>query len=218
MSNEILMLMITAATIGTVHTALGPDHYLPFIVMSKSGKWSTTKTIAVTTLCGLGHIGSSVLLGLIGVIFGVGLSKLEMFESIRGDWAAWAFVIFGIGYLGWSIYRLAKNKDHNHNHLTHSHEDSTKKMTPWLLFVVFALGPCEPLIPILMYPAAKSSTLGLVAVTSVFAITTIAVMLGVVLSVNFGTSLFRFKKLEKYTHVIAGLTILLSGLLILLGL
>ena len=81
MNNEILILTITAATLGFVHTLFGPDHYLPFIVMSKAKNWTNTKTIWITTLCGLGHVASSVILGGIGIGFGIGLHKLEFFES-----------------------------------------------------------------------------------------------------------------------------------------
>ena len=34
MSNEIVVLAGVAAIIGFVHTIFGPDHYLPFIVLS----------------------------------------------------------------------------------------------------------------------------------------------------------------------------------------
>lgn len=84
--------------------------------------------------------------------------------------------------------------------------------------MVFVLGPCEPLIPILMYPAAQASITGLIAVTVVFALTTIITMVGVVLAVNYGVSFIKVEKLEKYTHVIAGATVALSGGLILMGL
>ncbi len=242
MNNEIWILMITAASIGFVHTALGPDHYLPFIVMSKARNWSTFRTISITVLCGLGHVGSSIVIGTIGIIFGIGLSKLNVIESVRGNWAAWAFLIVGLGYLSWGIWKLKKKKLHKHVHahgkLVHSHEHKHEheaietsniphshnharqntNLTPWILFLVFVLGPCEPLIPILMYPAAQASILGLIAVTLVFAITTITTMLVIVLATNFGVRFFKVEKLEKYTHVIAGATVALSGLLILLGL
>lgn len=60
MSQELTILTITAASIGLFHTLLGPDHYLPFIVMAKAGKWSLFKTAWVTFLCGIGHVGSSI--------------------------------------------------------------------------------------------------------------------------------------------------------------
>jgi nickel/cobalt exporter len=76
MNSELEILLITAASIGFFHTIVGPDHYLPFIVMAKSGNWSKTKTVWVTTLCGVGHVLSSVVLGLAGVAFGIAVSKL----------------------------------------------------------------------------------------------------------------------------------------------
>src|SRR3990172_6947200 len=66
MTQELLLLAGTAAVIGLVHTLLGPDHYLPFIVISKSGQWSLKKTATVTLLCGVGHVLGSVALGLAG--------------------------------------------------------------------------------------------------------------------------------------------------------
>lgn len=213
MNNEITILAITAATLGFVHTLFGPDHYLPFIVMSKAKGWSTAKTVWITALCGLGHVLSSVLLGAVGLGFGIGLSKLEFFESARGDWAAWAFVGFGLIYLLWALRQLKHKKSHGH-----LRTKDGKSMTPWILFLVFVLGPCEPLIPLLMFPAAQASTLGVIAVTSVFGIVTIGTMVGVVMAVKYGFSFVKFNKLEKYTQVIAGGTIALSGLLILSGL
>ena len=44
MSPELMVLLVTAAFIGFLHTLLGPDHYLPFIVMGKAKKWSMLKT------------------------------------------------------------------------------------------------------------------------------------------------------------------------------
>ncbi|MGE5357087.1 MAG: sulfite exporter TauE/SafE family protein [Deltaproteobacteria bacterium] len=242
MSNEIWILVATAASIGFIHTVLGPDHYLPFIAMSKARNWTTMRTIVITALCGVGHVASSVIIGAIGIVFGIGVSKLEGIESVRGDWAGWAFLLFGVGYFLWAFWKLKNKKTHTHfhihgnevhthNHLhehstsqaftashSHEHEKSNVNLTPWILFLVFVLGPCEPLIPILMYPAAQASTIGLVAVTSVFALTTIFTMIGIVLAVSYGFSFVKFEKLEKYTHVIAGVTIILCGVLILSGL
>jgi hypothetical protein len=63
-----------------------------------------------------------------------------------------------------------------------------------------------------MYPAAQSSIFGMVIVTMVFAIITILTMLTVVILASYGFKLVPMGKLEKYSHAIAGATILLSGL------
>ena len=230
MSYELSVLIVSAASIGFFHTLLGPDHYLPFIVMSKSGDWSMRKTAIVTFLCGLGHVLSSVILGMLGVAAGILVTKLVPIESFRGNIAAWGLIAFGLVYFVWGIRKAIKNKTHKHVHShsdrtshqhihTHSEEHShvhAKKgksnMTPWILFTIFVFGPCEPLIPLLMYPAAKSSTLGLILVTAVFAATTIATMMSIVMISAFGISFVQISKLERYTHALAGATILLCGI------
>lgn len=229
MSDELLILVIAAASIGFFHTLLGPDHYLPFIVMSRSRKWTLRKTTLVTVLCGIGHVLSSVVLGMIGIALGIAVSKLQAVESFRGSIAAWALIAFGLVYFIWGMRRALRNKPHEHLHKhedefshghTHNHNDThmhvhgekgAKNITPWVLFTIFVFGPCEPLIPLLMYPAAKNSLIGLVLVTCIFGAITILTMLGIVLFSTFGVNLVPTARLERYTHAIAGATICICG-------
>ena len=52
MEASIWALVISAVSISFIHTASGPDHYLPFIVLSKSKQWSKAKTVFLTIVCG----------------------------------------------------------------------------------------------------------------------------------------------------------------------
>ena len=230
MSPEIITLTVTAASIGFLHTLTGSDHYLPFIVLSKARNWTYAKTIWITILCGLGHVGSSIVLGAIGIFFGLGVAKLEFFEGYRGSVAAWLFIVFGLIYFIWGLQRGIKNKGHKHLHIhedgnlhnhDHVHEEnhdhskakeSKKSLTPWILFTIFVFGPCEPLIPLLMYPAAKESTGGTILVASVFGIVTIFTMLTMVLLPLLGLKMLPMRFLERYMHAIAGFTVLICGL------
>jgi len=229
MENDLGILTATAATIAFLHAVFGPDHYLPFIVMSRARGWSIFKTTWITILCGIGHVGSSIVLGVIGIAAGIGVSRLEGVESVRGNIAAWAFLVFGLGYFIWGLHRAIAKKTHQHFHThangtvhqhehvhvnNHNHVHSTN-MTPWILFTIFVLGPCEPLIPVLMYPAAKSSTMGIVQVSVVFSLVTILTMLTLVILFSYGLKLVTFGKVERYTHAIAGAIIFLSGFAIL---
>ena len=85
-------------------------------------------------------------------------------------------------------------------------------MAGWAIFIVFVLGPCEPLIPILMFPAAKESLVGLVAVTSVFALVTVLTMLAAVAVSVWGLQSVRLPGVERFSEAIAGGTITLCGL------
>ncbi len=230
MTNELTILTFTALWLGFFHTVLGPDHYLPFIVMARANSWTRTKTFWITFICGLGHVGSSIILGMTGIAFGVAISNIELFESFRGNIAAWFLIGFGLAYFIWGLRKGFQNKPHNHFHnhedgIIHQHkhlhqnnhihvhqQEDKKNFTPWILFTIFVLGPCEPLIPILMYPAAKNSMGGLVLVTSVFGIVTIITMLSVVAITLMGINFLPAKQLQRYMHAIAGATIFLSGL------
>lgn len=237
MEAELNVLLLTAASLGFVHTALGPDHYLPFIAMARSGKWSYIKTTWITVLCGIGHVASSIIIGSIGLAVGIGVSKIESLETIRGDLAAWLFVLFGALYMGWGLWRALKNKPHKHFHFhangkkhehmhdhiqDHDHTHNYEKplqFTPWVLFLIFVLGPCEPLIFTLMYPASKMDTSGIILIVTIFSVVTIATMLTIVLLLTYGIKKVPSGNWEKYSHAFAGGIILLSGLgILMLGL
>ncbi len=227
MNESLPLLALTAAALGFIHTVLGPDHYLPFVVMSRSGRWSLLKTTLVTILCGLGHVLSSVVIGLIGIGLGIAVSRLEAVESVRGELAAWALIAFGLVYFIWGMRRAIKIKEpHGHIHIgkhtipttsedaAHASVDGATKpsMTPWVLFIVFVLGPCEPLIPILMYPAAQNNVAGAILVAAIFSLVTIATMLTTVLILRAGVNRIPLTGMERYIHAIAGGTILVCGL------
>jgi nickel/cobalt exporter len=227
--NSSAVLVLSALSIGFFHTLLGPDHYLPFVAMARVGEWSRRKTLVVTALCGLGHVAGSVILGMLGIAFGFSLSRLEAFEGSRGSWAAWALIFFGLLYTIWGLRRAFRGQAHSHSHIhpdgmVHDHEhthqkdhlhthpaDSKSRMTPWVLFVIFLLGPCEALIPLLMFPAATESWSALFVVTGTFGLTTVVTMLGIVFLSLEGSRMIRIPGAERFSHALAGITILLCG-------
>jgi ABC-type nickel/cobalt efflux system permease component RcnA len=248
MSVDLGLLLLTAASIGLVHTLLGPDHYLPFVAMGAARRWSTRKTLWVTSLCGVGHVLGSVVIGFVGIGIGVSISKLEWLEGVRGGAAAWLLTGFGLAYLAWGLKKAWRSRTHTHAHFHgdgtihehgHGHEGlhlhphllphphphpqaeapKARNITPWALFVIFVLGPCEPLIPVLMYPASQHSVWGTVAVVLAFGVATIATMLGVVYLATRGLERLPLDTAERYSHALAGAALSLCGLgIVFLGL
>lgn len=209
MDSSTTALIITAFSLGFIHTIAGPDHYLPFVAMSKSRSWSLTKTINIVIICGLAHVLSSVILGSIGIFTGFSMGKIEAFDGIRGNVAAWMLFSFGIAYVIWGIHRLAKKK--THKHIDVNKVGKNKQMSFWILFTIFFFGPCEPLIFLLMVPSAEHGFDSLTATVVAFTVSTLLTMLVSVLILLKGVSLAKMNKLEKYQHVIAGSTISLCG-------
>lgn len=233
----LISLMGLAGFIGVFHTLAGPDHYVPFIALARVGRWTFPKTLAVTLVCGAGHVLSSVVLGAIGIGLGLAVGGLEWFEGLRGNLAGWLLLGFGLAYLAWGIKQAVRNQPHSHVHIhrdaaahvhTHTHwgehahphgaDDRARSMTPWILFIIFVFGPCEPLIPLLMFPAAKLSLVGIVLVALVFAVCTIGTMTIVVTAAYFGLSKLSFSWFGRYGHAIAGLAIATCGAAIQFGL
>jgi nickel/cobalt transporter (NicO) family protein len=235
MEHDLTALAWTAAGLGFVHTLAGPDHYLPFVAMARIGRWSMRKTVAITLLCGLGHVLGSLVLGLLGLSFGVAVFQLETIESVRGEIAAWLLLGFGVAYCAWGIRRAVRNIPHTHYHRhldetvhahqhthqgahLHAHARTRRELTPWILFTIFLFGPCEVLIPLVMYPAAQGSFVGVAWVAALFGVTTIGTMTVVVSAMLLGVGSIRFARLSRYGHALAGLIVFACGLAVKLGL
>lgn len=235
MSASLIALICAAAGIGFVHTVAGPDHYIPFAALAHARKWSRMKTLWVTMLCGAGHVLSSIVLGGLGLAAGVTAKKLIHLEGFRGDIAAWLLTAFGLVYLIWGVVQAVRNRTHvhvhdhvngtHHSHLhdhhgdhVHLHPNAAKSLTPWTLFIVFVFGPCEPLIPLLMYPAAKEAWWGVGAVALVFGLVTLVTMCGMVMAVGFGFKMFKSGGLARFQHALAGGAVLVCGIAVLCGL
>ncbi|MCF8307916.1 MAG: sulfite exporter TauE/SafE family protein [Bacteroidales bacterium] len=217
MEQQLIVLLTTAAGLGFLHTVLGPDHYVPFIAISKARQWTLKKTAWITGVCGLAHVGSSVVIGIFGIGLSIKLAQLEAFEALRGTITGWLIIAFGLAYLVWGIRKAVTY--HQRKRVMESLEKesgasskkSYKQLIPWMLFVVFIFGPCEPLIPVLMFPAADVSIAGMIMVAAVFGLVTIGTMLLLVLVPQYGIQKLRFSGLKQYGHAVAGALILFCG-------
>lgn len=243
-------LLSTAAILGVVHTLLGPDHYVPFVAMGRARGWSLGRTLGITATCGVGHILGSVALGAVGIATGRAIAGLESVEATRGGVAGWLLVGFGLAYLAWGARRAYRGRPHTHWHghadgTLHAHRHThlrdhahahlggepgerssdraeRRSITPWVLFTIFVFGPCEPLIPLLMYPAATGGWSNIALVTGVFAASTLVVMLVAVAVARQGLARLASRTavagVERYADALAGAAVTLCGLAVTLGL
>lgn len=149
-------------------------------------------------------------------------------ESTRGEIASYLLIAFGIVYMAWGIRRARKSATHEHAHVhtegephehththhgSHAHIHAAKAETgTWWLFIVFVLGPCEPLIPLLIFPAAVVGWHGVALVSAVFGLVTISTMTAIALVAHRGLMLVRLDWAERHSHALAGGAIAASGL------
>lgn len=213
MPDTTLTILLSAAVADAViHTLAGPDHYLPFVVIARSRGYSTLRALAWTFICGIGHVGSALLIALLFMYASNLLSETEMdwINENRGNLAAWALIGFGAAYLLYSLRKSWLNRHHEHEHGHHLATAAKGNITPWIIFIIFVLGPCEALLPLLA-PAAVLGTGSVAAVTLVFSACTIATMMAAVAISLKGLSFLRFHWLEHHSGEVAGGTIMLCG-------
>ena len=233
------LLVATSAGIAALHAVAGPDHYLPFIALGQARGWSLGRQVGVALLCGLGHVAASLLICLAAIRIGATTGLLPASERLRGEMAGWLLLGFGIAYTVWGVRQIFRKRPHSHWHVhadgtahRHRHDHrrdhahvhvepggvfSGRRLTPWLLFLVFVLGPCEPLIPLLLYAAAAGGAPATVLVAATFTVVTLVVMGGAVLLGALGLAFVEASGVGRYAHALAGLALVACGVAVRLG-
>jgi hypothetical protein len=230
MSDPYFILLATSATLGIVHTAIGVDHVVPFVVLAHARKWSLTQTLSMTALCGVGHVLSSVLIASVGLGLGVATSRLEWIESTRGSWAAALLIGFGLAYTAVAFWKLRKRRlgEVSSEERVHDHGNQVAalfrrgrldhaRMMP-ALFIIFVLGPCEALLPLLTASGLTLSYFQAVSVGALYCGTTLLTMMTLVALGGGGLTASGLGRrqglLHSHAHTLAGLSRALSGLAI----
>ena len=219
-------LLGAAASLAVVHTLTGIDHSLPLAALGRARGWALGRTLLVTGVCGAGHVASSVVLGAAGVGLGVATDALLRVESARGELAAALLLGFGLVYTAWALWPRGRRRGSEDGSAGRARpgaddadgaggaEGDIRGATAWALFVVFVLGPCEPLIPLMVVPGLAGDWLAAAAVAAVFGLLTVGVMLAAVAAAWYGIGRFggpnRLRS-GRLAHAAAGLVVTASG-------
>jgi ABC-type nickel/cobalt efflux system permease component RcnA len=105
---------LIAATfiLATSHT-VSPDHWFPFVMVGRANKWKLSWVLGLAILAGIGHVGTSVIIGLVGVLAKKGTAKeiatfLECATPLL-------LMIFGFAYAAYAFYKqMIGNHGHSH--------------------------------------------------------------------------------------------------------
>ena len=216
-------LLWAAASLAIVHTLIGIDHSLPLAALGRARGWALGRTLLVTGVCGTGHVASSIVIGAAGVGLGAATDSLLRIESARGELAAALLLGFGLAYTAWALWprRHRRGGESALSPAAGTEPDAvrgergdTRSLTAWALFVVFVLGPCEPLIVLMVVPGLAGDWLAAAAVAAVFGLLTVGVMLAAVAAAWYGLGRLRRPGLhpgDRLAHAAAGLVVMASG-------
>jgi ABC-type nickel/cobalt efflux system permease component RcnA len=117
------LLIATVGAVGVLHT-LVPDHWAPIVVVARQQGWSTARTVRAAAIAALGHVTSTLALGV--VVWAAGAALAARYGHAVNIGAALALIGFGlwIAFQGWreTRERGPGHAHHAHAHL-HRHED-----------------------------------------------------------------------------------------------
>lgn len=121
MNTEALVLVAAVAGVGVLHTIV-PDHWVPITLIARQRGWSRSETAAVALKAGIGHVLSTLVLGLVVWIAGVAFAT--RFGHLVDTAASIALIGFG-SWITISALREIRGVEHSHGHgHSHSHTHS----------------------------------------------------------------------------------------------
>lgn len=146
MGTEVFVsIAVAAVTLASVH-ALAPDHWMPLAALARAQNWTMSRTARIAAACGFAHVTLSVVVGVIGLALGV-----RVFDQFGAELESVAgVVLIGCGalYAIWGL-RHARAHLHGHHHHHYDHIHDPHRVSPWMVFLVFAADPCLAIFPLL---------------------------------------------------------------------
>jgi hypothetical protein len=232
------LLIAGVAAVGVLHT-LVPDHWAPLVVVGRQQGWSTARTARAAAIAGVGHVTSTLLLGIL--LWAVGAALAVRYGHAVSVAAALALIAFGlwIGYSGWRELQDEDGHDHSHGHAhLHRHADATEHVhwhehgnDDWhvdaggaavlhdhdhaiagrtALLLILGSSPMIEGLP-LFFAASTYGVSLLATMALVFAIATVATYVIVSSAAIAGLSRISFGPLERYGEVLSGAFVALVG-------
>lgn len=199
-----LHLIAGAVGISFLH-ALMPTHWASFVFVGKAQGWSQMKTLTVAAVSGCTHVLMTLGVGWAVVLVGRGLAAV-VGGAVRPISGA-ILIVFGLAFMV--------------VHFRHRHREEgplPQKVfrDRWAivsLISFLAFSPCQALIPI-FFAASPVGWRLILPMSFLIGLTTLLTMLLMTYTLLHGLKVARFQILEDYEGIIAGMVVLVLGLLL----
>lgn len=210
---SILPILLTGLFISVLHSML-PTHWLPFVMASRSQKWTWSKTQSILLIAGFGHIIMTTILG--SVIFVLGLGVYHNIQSYFIAIASSSIALFG----GYQIYQYKRGHKHSHCDHDHAHHHSeefqTKSKDGWAILSLLSLltfSPCESFLPVYL-SAVGFGWKGFVLLSVVLAVGTLTTMLSFTWISAKTMNKYQMDWLEDHEKLIIGVGLILLAIML----
>jgi hypothetical protein len=107
-----LLLVAAVAAVGVLHTIV-PDHWVPIALIARQRGWSRAETARAALQAGIGHVGTTLVLGL--AVWVAGVAFATTFGHIVDTVASIALIGFGC-WIAFAGLRDMRKGAHGHSH------------------------------------------------------------------------------------------------------
>ncbi|CCH03621.1 hypothetical protein FAES_pFAES01131 (plasmid) [Fibrella aestuarina BUZ 2] len=194
------VILYGSLTLSLLH-ALIPSHWLPFVTIGKTERWSLRQTLTVTAIAGLAHTVSTTLLGVL-----VSLAGWQLAENYH-DLSERAIPLLLIALGLWYLMQHLRHR-HVHDHIEAGKINRKRSFAALLFSLVAAmfLSPCLEIEAYFLSAGAKGwEAVGLVAL--IYNVITLSGMLLMVSLGRRGLQQVNPRWFEHYENLITGLTL-----------
>ncbi|MFN3246406.1 MAG: hypothetical protein ACK42K_06870 [Leptonema sp. (in: bacteria)] len=191
--------IVATILLALIHGSI-PNHWLPFIALSRAEKWSTKKLIMIISIGAIFHSLSTAILGFFISYFGYYISSISQLEKILPTF----FMVF----LG-MIYLIIDHQEHYNDPL------KKKSINPifsvMLLYLGMFFSPCLE-IEAIYFSVGRYGLTSFVLISLIYTIITLVSMLTFSYLAYKGLLKYFPKILEKYEKRMIGLVLIILGI------
>ncbi len=213
-------ILATGFAVAFVHGAL-PNHWLPFVLVSRRQGWSAPRTLVITALAGLGHAMVTMLLGL--ALVATGMAVGDRLGAALPYLAGGLLIALGLYY----VARHARGHGHLHlpfvGSLAPAQGPTGELQAAALsdraailgLLAILALSPCEAFLPVYL-SGLKFGWAGFGVLSLVLAGAAVASMVSLTGLSLAGARVVGLKSTERYEGLMLGGALCLLGLAVMI--
>lgn len=200
-------IFIGSISLSLIH-ALIPNHWIPFVTIGKSERWTTSETLTTAAIAGIAHILSTVIIGI--VVGFIGFQLAGYFEVITTVVGPVILVGIGVIYLFIDLY-WSRRHHHHHNHLIENKGKSRAAIITSLAIAMF-FSPCIEL-EAYYFQAGTLGWTGILTVSGVYLIVTVTAILALVWLGIKGIGMIKSDFLERHNKSLSGAVLIILGIL-----
>ncbi len=216
-----------------LHAAM-PNHWLPFVLVGRSLRWSRARTLSILALAGGGHVLATSILGVAVWFLGDAiLARFDPEEIERAGGLVAGLLLCGLGAV--YLFRHALG-GHGHTHArgadiyadehaeahAHGHHHEPRELRPTLkdrgavltLFIALTFSPCEAVVAAFLSGVRFGFHWVLILAVSL-SLATVAAMFVLTWLTLAGVERLRFPWLDRNEMAITGVVLVAIGALVL---